>query len=603
MTTTTALQGGIRLTCLMLVIFLSGCASQQTSIEPGTLAGSAVNARGEPVAAADKDHEPVASFEPDSLYDLMVAEIGGQRKRYDLALGNYLKQAHKTQDAGVSRRAYQIAMFVGARQAALDAALLWSDLEPENVEALQASAQELIHAGDPEQALIKMQGVLALGGEAGFDFLAASAAEMPSESRQQLLAEFELLQKRYPDNRDIHLGRAIFYKQSGNNNKALELTNQLLKKDQDFVKAMIVKGRILNALERSDEAEAMLANAVKRHPERIRLRLLYARLLVHSSKLDEARKQFEVLLKQSPDDREILLSLALVTMENGMDAEAEKYFKTLLSLGFMKNKANYYLGKLKVRQGDYDAAQKYYQDVSAGKDFMAAQVALAQLRISQGKFDEAVEGIAEARKRNPAQAESLFLLEGELLAKNGQLKRALDLFDEGIRFLPKSINLLYSRAMVHERLDSISGLENDLNRILDLQPDNAAALNALGYTLADRSQRLKEAEKLINKAYELDNNDPAIMDSMGWVQYRLGNYEKAVEYLRMAYEKFPDQEIAAHLGEVLWVMGQREEAKSVWGSALEKAPDSEVLRETMERLKNKYDEHSASGAVSQAELQ
>lgn len=603
MTTTTALQGGIRLTCLMLAIFLSGCASQQIGTGQGALADGTVNVSGKPVAAIDKNHEPVASFEPDTLYDLMVAEIGGQRKRYDLALGNYLKQAHKTRDAGVSRRAYQIAIFVGARQAALDSALLWSDLEPENLEALQASALELVHAGELERALIKMQSVLVLGGDAGFDFLAASATEMPSDSRQQLLTEFEQLQKKYPGNRDIHLGRAILYKQSDNNDKALELTNQLLKKDQDFVKAMIVKGRILNALGRSDEAESMLAEAVKRHPERIRLRLLYARLLVHSSKLDDARTQFEVLLKQSPDDREILLSLALVTMENGMDSEAEKYFKKLLSLGFMKNKANYYLGKLKERQGDYKAAQQYYQEVGAGKDFMAAQVALAQLRISQGKFDEAIGGIAEARKRNPAQAESLFLLEGELLAKDGQLKQALDRFDEGIEFLPKSINLLYSRAMVHERLDNISGLENDLNRILELQPDNAAALNALGYTLADRSQRLKEAEKLINKAYELDNNDPAIMDSMGWVQYRLGNYEKAVKYLRMAYEKYPDQEIAAHLGEVLWVMGQREEAKSVWGSALEKAPDSEVLKETMKRLKSKYDEHSATGAVSQIELQ
>ena len=603
MTQTTAFHGGIRLICLMLAIFLSGCAGQRSATDPGALADGAVSTPVKPVDRVDKDAEPVASFKPDTLYDLMVAEIGGQRKRYDLALGNYLKQAHKTRDAGVARRAYQIAMFVGARQAALDAALLWSDLEPDNTEALQASALELIHSGELDRALRKMQGILVLGGEAGFDFLAASAAGMSVENRQLFLAEFEKLQEKYPENRDIHLGRAILYKQSDQNNKALELASQLLRKDPDFVKAMIIKGRILNALGRADEAEAMLSEAVKRHPERLRLRLLYARLLVHSSKLDEARKQFEVLLKQSPDDREILLSLALVTMENGMDKEAEKYFQRLQSLGFMKNKTNFYLGKLKERQGDYEAAQQHYLDVGSGKDFMAAQVALAQLRITRGKFDEAIEGIVEARKRNPAQAESLFLLEGELLAKNGQLKEAMVRFDEGIQFLPKSINLLYSRAMVHERLDNIDGLESDLNRILKLQPDNAAALNALGYTLADRSRRLKEAEMLIKRAYELDSNDPAILDSMGWVQYRLGNYEKAVKYLRMAYEKYPDQEIAAHLGEVLWVMGQREEAKSVWGTALEKTPDSEVLKETMERLKSEYDEHSATEAVSQAELQ
>ena len=174
-------------------------------------------------------------------------------------------------------------------------------------------------------------------------------------------------------------------------------------------------------------------------------------------------------------------------------------------------------------------------------------------------------------------------------------------FTAGVKFLPKSVNLLYSRAMVYEKLNNLKGLEDDLSAIIKLQPDNAAALNALGYTLADRSQRLKEAEALILKAYGIDSEDPAILDSMGWVQYRLGNYDKSVRYLRMAYEKYPDQEIAAHLGEVLWTMGKRDEARAVWGRALEKTPDSDVLKETMQRLKGLAGQQSAVDSVSQVQ--
>ena len=594
MTKVIAPQDSIKPLTLALAIFLGGCASQNTQ---------SLNTAQDPVVSgivtiqSENNEEPVRSFEPDTLYDLMVAEISGQRKRYDLALGNYLKQAHKTQDAGVAQRAYQVAMFVGARQAALDAALLWSDIEPKNVMALQAAAVELINAGDQERAVIKMKAVLALNGEAGFDGLAASAAEMEQEERQQLMETFEEIQKDYPDNRILKLGIAILYRQSGDNEQALEQVNHLLKKDPDFVKAMIVKGRILNKLGRGDEAEQMLADAVKRHPERPGLRLLYARVLVHSNKLDQAREEFEVLLKQSPHDGEILLSLALVTMENGMQQEAEEYFNRLIALGQHKNVALYYLGRLKEGQKDFNAARKYYLEVGSGKHFMTAQVALTQMLVRQDKTEEAIRGISEARLRNPARAEPLFLLEGEVLIGDGQKGKALALLDKGVEYLPKSVNLLYSRAMLHEKMNNLPGLEADLKKLLTIEPDNAAALNALGYTLADRTDRYKEAEALVRKAYELDSMDPAILDSMGWIQYKLGNLEEAVKYLRMAYEQYPDPEVAAHLGEVLWKMGSQGEAESLWKKTLETAPDSKILKETIEKFRQEK-QKTASETVS-----
>ncbi|WP_062266982.1 tetratricopeptide repeat protein [Endozoicomonas arenosclerae] len=562
----------------LAAILVSGCSSVQLSGQQKVAAETA------PAPAEKTPEEPVASFEPDTLYDLLVAELGGQRKRYDLALGNYLKQAHKTQDKGIAQRAYQISQLIGARQASLDAAVLWAKLDDENAAALQASAIELVRAGQLDRAVEQMRKVLELEGEANFDFLAASAAELPESERVQLLSTFDNILKDYPDHRSLKLGKAILLLQSNQLNEAVKLCDQLLAKDSGYVKAIILKGRILNKMGKGDEAEKMLAEAVRKHPEIPRLRLIYARVLVHLDKLGEARGQFQELLKQSPHDVEIILSLALIALENDMTEESEKYFKQLLALGQRKSTANYYLGRIAERKNQFSQARKYFLNVMPGKEFMMSRVALIQMLLKQGKVAEARAQLDEDRNRFPVHAVQLYLLETEILVNAGELDDALKQFSDAILRYPDSVNLLYGRAMVYEKMGRIKDLETDLRAIIKAQPENAAALNALGYTLADRTDRFEEARELIEKAYELDNEDPAIMDSMGWIQYRLGNYQAALEYLQSAYEKYPDHEVAAHLGEVLWALGRKDDARALWDDALEKNPDSVVLRETRERL-------------------
>ncbi|MFK0572029.1 tetratricopeptide repeat protein [Endozoicomonas sp.] len=581
---------------VVFAFFLFGCASQNVQQESAAVVIADVVesvVENQPV----QEEEPVIPFEAETLYDLLVAEVGGQRQRYDLALGNYLKQAHKTRDAGVAQRAYQVAVFVGARQAALDASLLWVELQPDNLDALHGSAIELVYAGQFDKAFVQMENQISLGGSPGFDVLASAAGGLSGANgetvRSDLIRQFNGLVREYPDFRVIKLGKAILLQQAGEYTSALSIANQLLKQDRDFVPAIMVKGRALNKLKRDDEAEKMLSEAVERHPDRNRLRLLLARALVHTDKLDQARKQFEILLEQAPGESDIVLSLALITLENDMEQDAEQYFQRLLAIGERNNTAHYYLGRLNEKQEKYSAAKEYYLLVGPGKEFMAAQVAMSQMLVEQGKLDEALTHVGEARNRNPARMESLFLLEGELLVNDLQLEQALVLFERALKTNPESVNLLYSRAMVHEKLDDLAGLEKDLREILKVEPDNAAALNALGYTLADRTDRFEEAESLIYRAYELNQEDPAIMDSMGWVQFRLGNYEQAEKYLRMAYTQIPDAEIAAHLGEVLWVKGDREAARGLWAEALKKSPDSQILKDTMDRLtESHFDDQS-----------
>lgn len=581
-----------------LSLGLSGCATISSHNFENN---SSENAGSAPVTEninIEVKQEPVRSFEADTVYDLLVAELGGQRKRYDLALGNYLKQAHKTRDVGIAERAYQISMFIGAQQASLDAALLWEELAPNDSKALQASSIELVRDGQLDRAVGQMRKALVEQGDASFDFLASSASELPEEDRERLLYTFNRILKDYPDHRSLKLGKAILLNQSGQDEAAIALCDQLLERDPEYVKALILKGRILNKQGRGDEAEQMLADAVKRHPDRPRLRLLYARVLVHLEKLDLAREQFEELLRQSPHDVEILLSLALISLENNMLDQAEGYFLQLLKLGQRKSAANFYLGKISQRKNRPEEAEQYFRSVAPGKDYVRAQVALVQLLIRQDRLTEAREHLQEARNRYPIHAVQLYLLETEILAGKGLYHDAMEVFDAAVVRHPESVNLLYARAMIQDKLGRADELEKDLRQIIKLQPDNAAALNALGYTLADRNDRLKEARELIEKAFSLNKDDPAIMDSMGWIQYRLGNLEGALKYLQQAYEKFPDPEVAAHLGEVLWMMGRKKDAIAIWNEALEKKPESEVLRNTRERLEKGGQKQKNSKAIS-----
>ena len=273
-------------------------------------------------------------------------------------------------------------------------------------------------------------------------------------------------------------------------------------------------------------------------------------------------------------------------MDSNMDDEAEGYLLRLLALGQRVNTANFYLGKLSEKQKKWAQAQKYYSSITPGKEFMMGQVAMAQMLARIGQWDKAREELDIARTLYPANSENLYLLEGEILMKRSEYKDAFELYNRALQRHPNAINLLYSRAMVQEKLDRLDGLMKDLKAILAMQPDNAIVLDALGYTLADRTGHLDEANKLISKAYALNSEDPAIMDSMGWIQFRLGNSAKALEFLEAAYKKFPDAEVAAHLGEVLWTLNRREEARALWAAALKKQPENKVLIETVNRLES-----------------
>lgn len=567
-----------KLLAFSAVLFLGGCQSfMQSAPDSGPPIEEVAT---EPAETSTEVH---GSFSHDTLYALLVAELAGQRNRFDIALGNYVQQANATQDPGVAERGFRIAEYLGADQAALDTAIIWADNAPENLDAQRAAAVQLARAGRYEESLSFMEKALRGQGDTHFDFLALSAAETDPDTRAGLLKSFEQLLVKHPDNAQLKFGKAVLLQQDGHPEQALALLEEQPASEQQ-VPSILLQARLLQMLERSDEALPLLEKSLSRHPEDKRLRLTYARLLVEQDRLEEAMGEFATLVQQYPTDDDLRFSMALVCLEAKAWREAIVYLEELIERGSHLDAAHFNLGRAYRELGKHDQALAAFAKVGTGNEYLPAKLMQAELLFSLGRNQEASQLLASARDEQPDYAIQLYLIEIEALSGQDKVEAAWELAEQALKEFPDDLNLLYTRAMIAEKRGDLNQLERDLRFIIEREPDNAMAINALGYTLADRTDRLEEALALIKQAYQLNPDDAAILDSLGWVNYRLGNLDEAEAQLRKAHEHFADHEIAAHLGEVLWMSGNQREARAIWKEALEQQPDSQVLRKTIERL-------------------
>jgi tetratricopeptide (TPR) repeat protein len=564
-------------TLLLAFALLQGCQSwpPQQQASPVPVA--------QPAPVPDDTPQVYGSFSEETVFSLLSAELAGQRDRFDIALGNYLTQARKTQDPGVSERAFRIAEYLGADQPALETALLWARNAPGDLDAQRAAAIQLARNGQYDESLVYMEKVLQGQGDTHFDFLALSAADTDENTRRGLLQSFERLLAKYPGNGQLIFGKALLMQQDGNTEGALGLLEDNPPQEGEIA-PILLRARLLAALDRGDEAMPLLEKNLKKIPDDKRLRLTYARMLVEQNRMDDAKVQFATLVQQYPDDDELRYSLALVCLEGKAWDEAYSYLQELVERGSHVDSARLNLGRIAEERGDPQAALDEYAQVGPGTDFLPAQLRQADILIANGRADEASRRLAEARDAQPDYAIQLYLIEAETLANNDKTQSAWLVLQNAIKQNPDDLNLLYTRSMLAEKRNDLAQMEKDLRAILAREPNNAMALNALGYTLSDRTTRFDEARVLIERAHQLNPEDPAVLDSLGWVNYRLGNLDDAERYLRSALERFPDHEVAAHLGEVLWANGKQREARKIWGKALQEQPDSPILRSTILRL-------------------
>jgi len=454
----------------------------------------------QPAPTPDETPKVYGSFSEETVFSLLSAELAGQRDRFDLALGNYVTQARKTQDPGISERAFRIAEYLGADQPALETALLWAKNAPTDLDAQRAAAIQLARNGKYDESLVYMEKVLQGQGDTHFDFLALSAADTDESTRRGLLQSFERLLGKYPGNGQLIFGKALLMQQDGNTEGALTLLEDNPPQEGEIA-PILLRARLLAALDRGSEAMPLLEKNLKKIPDDKRLRLTYARMLVEQNRMDDAKVQFAILVQQYPDDDELRYSLALVCLEGKAWDEAYNYLQQLVERGSHVDSAHLNLGRIAEERSDPQAALEEYAQVGVGTDYLPAQLRQADILIANGRADEASRRLAAARDAQPDYAIQLYLIEAETLSNNDKDQSAWLVLQNALKKNPDDPNLLYTRSMLAEKRNDLVQMERDLRAILAREPDNAMALNALGYTLSDRTTRFEEARALIERAH------------------------------------------------------------------------------------------------------
>ncbi len=580
---------------LLFMVLVSGCASVAPEAEPATVAAPAAQVPATELADESEnvqpefqlphpDEYPVANFEDDDLYELLVAEIAVFRGDLDVALEHYISVAMNSRDPGVAARASSLAVYLQKNDQALAAATIWAAEEVDNINAHRASADLLMRKGDLEAAIHHLEEIKRLGGMANFGNFALQAANLSEDARSSLQIAVDRMLQNYPDDEQLMFSKAVLLEQDGDNEGALAIADTLLG-GQKNINVIILKVNSLKALDRSSEAVTFLQSTLAELPDNRRLRLIFARFLFEMGDLEGSAEQYRTILETRPNDGDVLFALALIAMEQKDDATAAGYLNEMIRWNQRAGEAHFYLGTIAERSNDIDAAIMQYGQVGNGYEFLPAQSRIAGILIDQGRVEMAREHLARLRDQLPARRQQLVMLEAQILGERGLEAEVFDLLERQLANDPDNVDLLYFRAMTAaEKFDRLDILEADLRRIIELEPDNADALNALGYTLADQTERYEEALELIERALSIKPEEAAFIDSLGWVKYRLKQYEEAAVHLQKALRLFPNDEVAAHLGEVLWVMGQQEDANEVWQSALERTPDSEILKQVIERF-------------------
>jgi tetratricopeptide (TPR) repeat protein len=560
---------------------LAGCASQ--AVDPVAPVLSEVNDSKEAVGSTPPEPE-VMAFPEGTLLALLTAEVAGYRGDYQYALDQYLIEAEKTLDPGVAARVTRLAAYMKADDKLYQAASLWAQADPESLEAHQFLADQLVKRALYVDALETMQTIDRLGGEAQFDYFAYRVGRMTQEDRQALLLGLNDMLTVNPNEPQILFSKAALLEALGDGPAALETADTLLGLKPAELNFIILKANLLSDLNQKQAAQAFLSEQLAINPDQPRLRLLLARLLFEAQAFSDARVQYQILHEIRPEDGEILFALAMLSIEQADFAQARLHLGRLVRTDQRVNQAQYYLGLVAEKTGDVALALREFAKVDGGYEYLSAQGRIVELISVNQSLEDARSYLAKKKLAHNGLRSQFDLIEGQLLSRVDAEDALFEHLDEAIEAQAGDIPLLYFRAMSGQKYDRLDILERDLKQVLTLDPGNADAMNALGYTLADQTDRYDEAYVLIEKALRLKPEEPAFIDSMGWVLYRLNRYEEAIDYLEQAFERFPNDEVAAHLGEVLWQSGKTRRAKRVWKEALSETPDSTFLQSVVKRF-------------------
>ncbi|MDR5867669.1 tetratricopeptide repeat protein [Halomonas koreensis] len=524
-------------------------------------------------------------LDAEGLSTLLTAEIAGQRGDYRRATRDYLAVAERYRAPALAERAALAARFDEDTGLLEEAARRWQALAPDSEAPARLRASLAVQRGDWPTALEQR---LALdGGEHDGALLtlvesALEAGTPPAPMLRRLRAHLAGGEAGL----EPALATALLEVAAGEPRAARRRLETLTDEHGDRASLWRVRGELALQTQAPERAREAARQGLATAPGDPRLMLLLARAEIRLGRLEAAQASTDALLDDHGDRPGLRLALSRLYLEEGAPEAARRLLLPLAGADDAPSAAFLLLGGIAEQQGEVDNALLYYRQVPEGENFLLARLRAARMLIEDDRLLDARSFLRLQRLRHPDAASELIGLEVELLDEAGATAEADALLDSRLDRHPDDARLRYLRAMRAYQDGDLAGLEADLRAIIARDPDNANALNALGYTLADEDieGRLDEARELIERAHALAPDNPAILDSLGWVRYRQGDPEAALPWLERAWEAMPDQEVAAHLIEVLWILGERERARELAADALERFDRRPRIDELLERL-------------------
>ena len=541
-----------------------------------------------PTKTADKNLSVRASSEnilARTVFQSLIGEFALQRGDIKLGVDAWSDLAQRTRDPKVIARATEVAGLARQYDRALELTKLWLEVEPDSVKAKQTESSMLIMANRIDELAPQLAAVLEQDKpNIGNNLLQLNRLLARHSDKKAVQNLVDRVAAPYDALPEAHLAMAQAAANAGDNLRALSETEKALLLRPDWEAAALARAQ-LQAKQSNLTAIDSLSDFVERNPTAREARLTLARLLISEKQYNESRKHFERLIKENPDNPEVIYPVAMLALQQGDTVTGRAQLEKLLTTDYPdKSTIHFFLGQLDQEQKKPEAALEQYRLVTSGEQYVPARARAAQILLQQGKPEEARALLHSSRSSTPSEQTQLILAEAQLLREAGKLNDSFIVLEMALTSQPDNPELLYETALTAERIGKPEILETHLKHLLKLMPDHAHALNALGYSLAERNINLPEARVLIKKALSLLPEDPFIMDSMGWVLYRQGELAQALKTLEKAYSIKADPEIVAHIAEVLTAMERKDDARNRLNDAAKQFPDNEVINGALKKL-------------------
>ena len=528
-------------------------------------------------------NEKILPIKSDALSGLIIADLNIKRGNVLDALPVYVSQARATKDKTLILKSYNLAKFRSDIEIMTEMADLWLAMEPDNPSPHLAKIENYLFLKEPLSAINHGLWIYNFNGDIN------PLIYIISQSQNIGLKPTELISIIFTESQSSEIDHlintllGIVSSREGDLEKAEVALKKAFNAKPYDVQTTIRLAQVLIKIGKLEEAISVLSKSVIQNPDNLNLRQQYAEYLSVKN-IEQAISELELINNRNPFNRKIAYMLASLYLSKDETELAKPILENLDSKQNGPNDVNFHLGNIAKKDGEIAKAIYYYSKVISGSNYIIAQERLVDLYTQNSTLAEIQNYLSIKRERNPKYAKNLFQLESSLLLINDEKDKAFKLLTNALSAFPNDANLLYLRSMSLDSPETFDEMETDLRSILTLDGNNSVILNALGYSMLIYTERTQEAYDLIKKAHDLNPKDPAIIDSLGWVLFKLGKLEEALNYLNDAYALNKDAEIAAHLGEVLWVLNKREQALLIFRDSYENYPEHKTLLRTIEKL-------------------